>query len=90
MPTNDRVLQEKIDLLYNVLEPLSNAEAVNVIGYCLLQLGLSQIQSEQEVHLSQIPKIIRNHQKANGETLQAAMAYQGWTMVMWGELKPKE
>jgi hypothetical protein len=82
--TSTKSLEQAKNEVNDLLQHLSLEEVVHVLGYSLLEQGLSSIPDcPEEIQIHNIPEIINTHTKQHGQDLATALTQQGLVMLMW-------
>jgi len=82
--TSTKSLEKVLSKISETTDHLSLEEFVHVIGYALIERGVSHIPDSPELlKIENIPELLIKHKKLNGQDLPAALVQQGLVMTMW-------
>lgn len=82
--TSTKNLEEVLDSISELTDHLSLEEYIHVVGYSLIERGLSHVPNcPEQLNIEEIPDVLIKHKKLNGQDLAAALVQQGLVMAMW-------
>jgi hypothetical protein len=82
--TSTENLEEILVKISDATECLSLEEFIHVIGYSLIERGISHVQNApDEIKIEDIPELLIKHKKKHGQDLPTALVQQGLVMAMW-------
>mgnify|MGYP003132309630 CR=1 FL=1 len=82
--TSTKNLEEVLDSISTLTDHLSLEEYIHVIGYSLIERGVSHLPgSPEQLKIEDVPELLIKHKKLHGQDLATAIVQQGLVMAMW-------